>query len=347
MENDAQKARRLHLLSALCKTPELSSSSNGADCFKQVDLLAHKTFEEQAIVFTDGLAETLTDERQRDIFSLEKLFGVRILQPNSNAPFFVVEGKTEGVDRTVSAIEGMFKKKPMHAADVGHDNGVHVFVDNSNIMIGARNFHGGRGRLNVPALTKLIEQDRHCLTRIVVGSSKSESSGKFGIWKKWRDCGYFVRLGVKDGQQREVFVDDALHASMAKVILNPEFEQRGQNIILLSGDGNSNKGGNSFPLLLEASIRRGFNVEIWCWENSCSRVLKKLAEQGGIKLVFLNLYLETIIFRKPNRDNHECVVCLERVADVVLRPCRHKVLCHHCFQLGKIETCPICRSLLE
>jgi len=45
---------------------------------------------------------------------------------------------------------------------------------------------------------------------------------------------------------------------------------------------------------------------------------------------------------KPIYSTEECVVCLDKVPQVILYPCFHHVLCLKCAK--KIEQCPICRN---
>ena len=55
--------------------------------------------------------------------------------------------------------------------------GVHVFIDNSNIFIGAQNFDGydNQIRLNYTGLAKLLEKDRNVVTRLLAGSTPPSS----------------------------------------------------------------------------------------------------------------------------------------------------------------------------
>lgn len=49
----------------------------------------------------------------------------------------------------------------------------------------------------------------------------------------------------------------------------------------------------------------------------------------------------SIMAEKPTIEN-ECVVCLERVPNIIFEPCRHKVTCNIC--APEIKTCPFCRE---
>lgn len=39
-----------------------------------------------------------------------------------------------------------------------------------------------------------------------------------------------------------------------------------------------------------------------------------------------------------------CVICLDRPRGVVYLPCRHFIICEHCFTASRLSTCPLCRS---
>ena len=45
--------------------------------------------------------------------------------------------------------------------------------------------------------------------------------------------------------------------------------------VLLSGDGNDNKGRASFDKVVrEAVLDWGWKVEVWCWRDSCAQVYR-------------------------------------------------------------------------
>lgn len=99
----------------------------------------------------------------------------------------------------------------------------HVFVDNSNILIGAQCLLGAGGvadrsvRINVKALATLIEGDPHgpagaavVVQRVVAGSRPPKTDA---VWELWRRAGYDVQLCQRnDETNEEEAVDAALQA---------------------------------------------------------------------------------------------------------------------------------------
>jgi hypothetical protein len=44
----------------------------------------------------------------------------------------------------------------------------------------------------------------------------------------------------------------------------------------------------------------------------------------------------------------ECIVCFEpQEKPLGMHPCGHGPLCHDCFEIGRIKSCPICRCALD
>lgn len=39
-----------------------------------------------------------------------------------------------------------------------------------------------------------------------------------------------------------------------------------------------------------------------------------------------------------------CVICLDRLREIVYLPCRHFIVCEQCFSASRLRTCPLCRS---
>ena len=118
-----------------------------------------------------------------------------------------------------------------------------------------------------------------------------------------------MRLGlreVKGGKQAEVFVDEALHSDIAKVLLDGDIEKRKKKrIILLTGDGNGNSNQNSFPLLVEAAIRKKFLVDIFAWKLCCSQVYVKMEAKyaGQLKIYYFDDFKDVITFRTDTEDD--------------------------------------------
>ena len=375
------KAWRLHLLTSLCASTkeiflpesyEEASKLSSDDLEKGVRSFLVETGEEQVILLCPfEIAGKIICRDMVNLRAVEADYHVTISAPKlekakqskkvNHETFLVIEGTSSAVAKARLHLETVIKElsplKPVPEFEDGREV-VHVFVDNSNIFIGAQTLPDGskdyRSRVKVEKLAELVEQKRYCATRVVVGS-KPPSTNK--IWRRWQNSGYLVRLGTREkdgsGKQSEVFVDDALHASMAKVILDPKVEKSKNVVVLLTGDGNKNGSGNSFPLLLEACIRKGFSVEVWCWGQSCSKAFRAMMEKGKIKLFFLDDYRSEICFVSDIQKKEEqiCVICLDGVGNIELKPCGHKIVCGKCYAEGqmleKLARCPICRAVLK
>jgi hypothetical protein len=172
----------------------------------------------------------------------------------------------------------------------------HVYVDNSNVFLGAKNASGRTDplvRVNVSALVALVEGRAGCVvkTRLVGGSSPAASSP---MWNRYRDAGYSVALA--DPRRREVFVDDMIVGQINHKIL--ESGSTPQTLVLLSGDGNSNYGRASFVDVVKNALERKWAVHLWAWSNSLSAVYRRMATaNSSLHIFLLDGHAKTIVFR--------------------------------------------------
>lgn len=157
---------------------------------------------------------------------------------------------------------------------------VYLFVDNSNVVIGASN---AGGVIDIAQMTDRLVRGRTCCVKVVAGSMPPVGAN---IWEQYAELGYHVRLGVRGSVpgecnvKKEVFVDDALHASISKILLDSDVVRHSRRtIILCTGDGNDNEGANNFPFLVHAALEHGFSVEVYAWRASCSTKYVQLAAQ--------------------------------------------------------------------
>jgi hypothetical protein len=153
---------------------------------------------------------------------------------------------------------------------------VHVFVDFSNILAGARN----KGRqdedfsvhLKIKGLVPVVTNGRIIDESLCVGSLPDE--GHF-VWDQWRKAGFKTDVAsLVNGMEDRV--DETLHAAMMGTILHYKDSAHDRTIILLSGDGNDNHGRKTtFPKCLEYALDAGYKVEVWSWKRCTSCVYKK------------------------------------------------------------------------
>jgi len=192
----------------------------------------------------------------------------------------------------------------------------HIFVDNSNVFIGAQNKDRNSTdytiRINAKELASILEcgassslttfasPDSRSLaaTRVVAGSKPPANSG---IWVHWEDTGFKVKICSRDVDTgAEDLVDDFLHAQALGAVLKRHDDEAGTNtLVLCTGDGNDNKGFTSFLDVAEHTARMGWRVEIWSWSWACSRKFRALSEKipDRVSVHYLDAYESRVIFR--------------------------------------------------
>lgn len=176
---------------------------------------------------------------------------------------------------SLSGAPGLTSKHAVGRTALAPERQRHCFIDNSNIYISALSQYEGAGvqngavRVNVRALTALLEAERFGVTvgrRFVAGSKPPGSSA---IWERYRDLGYHVEVHSRDHETRgETAVDSVTHAAALQLIT--DLQLRGDppgthTIVLATGDGGENNGVTSFPRLAFTAASLGIRVEIWSW----------------------------------------------------------------------------------
>lgn len=190
---------------------------------------------------------------------------------------------------------------------------VHVFWDNSNIWLSAKNHCDEIGeaprdalRIHFLNLHNLATKGRMTETKVISGSIPPDSNS---LWNNAKELGYDTHLlkRVKDERtlkKVEQAVDESLHLAMANVVLDFPAPQ---TMILLSGDGKVSGQNTSFPNQVERALKFGWNVEVYTWNNSYNRrAYQKLIDLYGsnIRIIILDeFYINlTYIKGKPNYD---------------------------------------------
>jgi hypothetical protein len=76
--------------------------------------------------------------------------------------------------------------------------------------------------------------------------------------------------------------------------------------------------------------------------------LNALASLAAEQILDKDLAVETWRKRatrlRSSVDSLKCVVCMERVRNVVIKPCAHLALCDACCKRIDASSCPICRA---
>jgi hypothetical protein len=187
----------------------------------------------------------------------------------------------------------------------------HIFVDNSNLLIGAQyqprpDARGGyardiRKRVSVRAVHDLVNLERDavqcvCFGSVRFGQKKSLRTQK-SDFSHWEDQGYRALISERDDANKENFVDHGLIAEMQNAILNHSEEARehgNRTLVLITGDGNENggEGAPSFLGVVMNAIKWGWSVEVWAWKATCSSKFLRLAEELQNEPTFALHYLD-------------------------------------------------------
>lgn len=201
---------------------------------------------------------------------------------------------------------------------------VHVFVDNSNVYLGAQTTSRGTGtaavdggggggggplstnnnprdlsvRLKVGALSRAVINSRCCQTRIVFGAKPSASSF---VWKKWQEAGFTVQAVDAGG-----LLFSMIDATIA------QYAEQAHTLVLVTGDGNAYEGhghghrasSSSFVQSAEKALRHGWKVEVWAWRGCTSdkyRAMEQVhaADCGRFSLNYLDPFRAYVTFQQP------------------------------------------------
>ena len=149
----------------------------------------------------------------------------------------------------------------------------HVFVDNSNIFIGAQAAHGGDPavRISPEDIARLLRPNG---AAVVVGSKPPASDG---IWHRWEAAGFRTKVCARDESGHEDTIDDFLHAQIFDALLDPSNAPSSSTLVLVTGDGNANSGWATFPKAVRRAAERGWQVEVWSWRHCRSAEYSRLA----------------------------------------------------------------------
>jgi hypothetical protein len=177
-------------------------------------------------------------------------------------------------------------KQPVASYTTAHDATkaiVHVFVDHSNVTLGAS--RAGTA-FDAATLVRHVERGREVHERAVVGSHESERTRA-----EWEQLGYVVNADPRRG--KEHFVDDALHAQLMRTA-GLRFDPP-HVVALVTGDGNRNDGRTTFPECIEAALKNDWHVELYSWRQSTSGIYIEMARMYADH--FCVRYLDDIMVR--------------------------------------------------
>lgn len=197
---------------------------------------------------------------------------------------------------------------------------LYVFVDNSNIHIGAQLSHsaspGSGTEVGVPVvhvkyteLVERVEASRECRRRFVGGVMPDV------VVRHWKQLGYSVRSGAQDDFGANI--DDLLHAQILDTLTSAPTPGI---LVLMTGDGNMNSGRSSFPRCVTVALRLGWRVEMYAWRASMSICYPAFASlsQGRLTIKYLDDWRADISLRTDRlrvREGSGKAAMLRQVAD--------------------------------
>ena len=201
-------------------------------------------------------------------------------------------------------------------------SGVFVYWDNSNIYHEAQRIAEERNgdvnaryrvRIHFENLLRLAHADRPLEKAVAAGSVPPEMRQ---LWNRIENRGVEVHLYDRGERARgeQETPDQWLQLRM----LEDGWDYNGDTgtVALLTGDGAGYEEGRGFHSTLERLHRRGWNVEVLSWLNSCRRAMREWAERNGV-FVPLDGYYDAITFMEPSRPGHELALA-RREADLDL-----------------------------
>jgi hypothetical protein len=175
------------------------------------------------------------------------------------------------------------------------DSRVHIFLDNSNIFVGARNACDEREdalrrnevRLNFESLLKLAADGRDIEQAVAIGSIPPSMRA---VWDRLEGAGVKVELQERGAfSNTEQGVDEALRLKMMHALTDYDPAV----CVLLSGDG------DFFPEV-SRMLSKGWGVEVLSFESDLSRRLRAIGigYGGRGRYVLLDDWYEQIVYLK-------------------------------------------------
>eukprot|EP00750_Incisomonas_marina_P019508 INCI3472.1.p1 GENE.INCI3472.1~~INCI3472.1.p1 ORF type:complete len:833 (+),score=122.25 INCI3472.1:98-2596(+) len=310
----------------LAKALEEGAAAQADDCFRADE----KDGETTTVISTDSAAASVFtgDPEWLNVYWLRIKLGVRIFVKEGQSPSDPVDITVTASSRVAAAIAESEIRQILQDpqafltdAENRRRESLHVFVDNSNIFVGAQMVEDPQNpkrlvreigtRVHIPRLIQVVEagRDRDTTThaarwqgdkpvRWVFGSKNNDQV--LALENLWQRCGYtpvFVRRAKGEGEH---LVDDGLIAQIMLTLAKYR-DGTGRTLVLLTGDGNDNGGRASFLDAVDHAVAEGWKVEVWCWKSCAAKVYRERAANGAIKLRLLDSHRDHICFRHNKR----------------------------------------------
>lgn len=183
---------------------------------------------------------------------------------------------------------------------------VHLFVDNSNIYISAKNVARRREgeaarhqiRLDFENMVKLALAGREVGSVAVLGSIPPEERA---VWERLEEAtGVKPELyerGKVSGEEQGL--DQCLQVHMLRAMADSPTEP--QVAVLMTGDGKGYDEGVGFHADLERMHQAGWGIEVISWRESCKRTLRDWVTVNGV-FIELDEYYNAVTFLKGLRS---------------------------------------------
>ena len=191
-------------------------------------------------------------------------------------------------------------------------SGVFVYWDNANIYHEAQRLAEERNgtpgaryliRIHFDNLLRLAHADRPLQAAVAAGSVPPEMRQ---LWNRLENQGVEVDLfdrGARDRSEQEI-PDRWLQLRMLEDAF--DYSDDPGTVALLTGDGAGYSEGRGFHRALERIHRRGWQVEILSWADSCNRRMRQWVEENGV-FVALDDHYEAVTFLEPSNPDYPTV----------------------------------------
>ncbi|OJX73794.1 MAG: hypothetical protein BGO92_04570 [Magnetospirillum sp. 64-120] len=125
--------------------------------------------------------------------------------------------------------------------------------------------------------------------------------GNDALWDAANKAGFDTtllrRVESDTGRLIEQGVDEAIHLKIANILLDTD---EPGTMVLATGDGAETEQASSFTQQVRRAAKRGWNVEIWSWQNQLAKRLRdtRLEFPNQVKVFKLDAWYDSIVFIK-------------------------------------------------
>ena len=255
-------------------------------------------------------AETMLkfDQQNTGLWFLMRELGVRIRLVRNNTALRVEALSPDALDVAIQRLREIMNDPATFEASLQlqKNEKVHIFVDHSNVSMGAQFVPDGQGytrdlstRVSARRVHDLVNFERTPCQQVCFGSVAQGRPSQSLTFAYWRDQGYKTHIAERSSKGKEQFVDEGLIAHMLHSVI--QHQGQGRTLALVSGDGNNNGDaeGPSFLTVVRQAINSGWKVEIWAWRATCSRnylrLANEMAEQSNFSLHYLDCYRDELV----------------------------------------------------